>query len=80
MDPLFGVGIQSFLFENFSESTSFSIRSEIDGQVQKYMPFVIVEDFQMREMTTNPNQFYIYIKYSIQSLNVLDELSFVVSK
>ena len=39
-----------------------------------------IEEFVITDTKTNINQFYIYIKYSISSLNVLDELSFVVTK
>ena len=44
MDPHFGVGIRNFLFENDSEFLYSEISSEIDIQVRKYMPFIIVTD------------------------------------
>lgn len=42
MDPSFGVGIHSFLFENFESVQVNSIKSKIIQQVDKYMPFVEV--------------------------------------
>ena len=80
MDPAFGVGLSSFLFENYSSSTLQSITFETASQISKYMPFISVIDLSITESKTNDNQFYIYIKYLINSLNVLDELSFVVKK
>jgi len=80
MDPEFGVGISSFLFENFTLATQHNIRSESVQQIIKYMPFIEIQDFIVAESKTNPNQFYIYIKYSISSLGALDELTFVVEK
>lgn len=80
MDPNFGVGIHSYLFENYTDATIFSLKTETLNQVNKYMPFVNVLDFNVTESNKNINQFYIYIRYSIASLNVLDELSFVVAK
>ena len=80
MDPNFGVGIHSYLFQNYTLATTQDLREETIAQVKKYMPFINVLDFKVAESNTNPNQFYIYIRYSINSLNALDELTFVVSK
>ena len=80
MDPNFGVGIHSYLFQNYTLATTQDLREETIAQVKKYMPFINVLDFKVSESNTNPNQFYIYIRYSISSLNALDELTFVVSK
>lgn len=80
MDPDFGVGISSYLFENYDLGVIQSLKAEAINQTQKYLPFISIEDFNVAESNTNPNQFYIYIKYSINSINVLDELSFVISK
>ena len=80
MDPLFGVGIYSYLFENYSSAVEFIIRTEIISQTSKYLPFISVQEFSLSQMSTNENQFYIYIKYFINSLNVLDELTFVVTQ
>lgn len=80
MDPDFGIGIYSFLFENYTLSTNQSVRAEAVLQAKKYMPFINIEEFIVAESKSNINQFHIYIKYSINSLNALDELSFVVTK
>ena len=80
MDPDFGVGIYSFLFENYNQSTNQGIITETSAQLSKYMPFINVQEIKVTDSKTNNNQFYIYIRYSIQSLNVLDELNFTVSK
>jgi phage baseplate assembly protein W len=80
MDPDFGIGIQSFLFENYSPSAMQILKSKAIDQVLKYMPFLEIQDFIVTESKSNINQFYIYIKYSITSMNVLDELNFTVSR
>jgi phage baseplate assembly protein W len=80
MDPDFGVGIHSFLFENYNQSTNQSIISEANTQILKYMPFINLQEIKVTDSKTNNNQFYIYIRYSIQSLNILDELNFTVSR
>jgi len=80
MDPNFGVGLHSYLFENYTLGTVRDIREETISQAAKYMPFINILDFKITESNTNLNQFYIYIRYSISSLGALDELTFVVSK
>ena len=80
MDPLFGVGVYSLLFENYSQDVGIFFRTECIDQCKKYLPFIKIEEASLIESNSNLNQFYIYIKYSIQSLNVLDELTFVVTK
>lgn len=80
MDPAFGLGIYKFLFENYTQSTAQEIKVEAKNQAKKYMPFLEIQDFIISESKTDLNQFNIYIRYYVQSLNVLDELSFVVSK
>lgn len=80
MDPLFGVGVYSYLFENYSQATQSIINAEVVSQVNKYLPFITIQQLLLNETSTNLNQFYIYIKYSINSLDVLDELSFVVTR
>tara|TARA_R110001583_G_scaffold7012_1_gene35084 strand:+ start:160 stop:567 length:408 start_codon:yes stop_codon:yes gene_type:complete len=44
MDPLFGVGISKFLFEQNVATTYVEIRAKINQQVNKYMPFVRIDD------------------------------------
>ena len=80
MDPAFGVGISSYLFENYNVGTVQELKENTYEQVRKYMPFIQIQDFTVAESKTNINQFYIYIRYFISSLNVLDELNFTVSK
>lgn len=80
MDPDFGIGISSFLFQNYTPQSSQEIKYIATTQTQKYMPFLDIIDFIVSDSSTDLNQFNIYIKYFIRSLNVLDELTFVVSK
>ena len=80
MDPDFGVGISSFLFENYTQATSQLVKQEATKQINKYMPFINIQEIKITDTGMDMNQFYIYIRYSINSLNALDELSFVVSK
>lgn len=80
MDPDFGIGLYSFLFENYTVGTNQAILQVATEQVKKYMPFINIEEITITDSKTNINQFYIYIRYSIQSLNVLDELTFTIAR
>lgn len=80
MDPLFGIGIYSYLFENFTATTTFSIRTEMQNQTKKYMPFIKIQDLIITQSSIDENQINIKIIYSIETMNVLDELSFVIAK
>jgi len=84
MDPHFGVGIRNFLFENDSEFLYSEISSEIDIQVRKYMPFIIVTDvlFVTPEMAgfagMDNNFLSMQIEYTIAPLNTIDNLEITV--
>ena len=42
MDPLFGVGIRRFLFENRTDVLTKTIKNTIANQAKKYMPFITI--------------------------------------
>jgi len=44
MDPAFGVGLKKYLFEQHSVITYSNIHARITNQVEKYMPFVGIND------------------------------------
>lgn len=47
MQPDFGVGLQRFLFENKIDKTIFGIRSAIEEQAARWLPYIINEDIQI---------------------------------
>jgi hypothetical protein len=47
MDPAFGVGLRRYLFEPNSRYTFSVMRGDIETQVQKYLPFLDIEDVQV---------------------------------
>tara|TARA_B100000287_G_C20671404_1_gene793506 strand:+ start:3781 stop:4170 length:390 start_codon:yes stop_codon:yes gene_type:complete len=46
MDPLFGVGLKRFLFQNLTTTTLGQIEAKIQKQVGKYLPFITIVDIQ----------------------------------
>jgi len=76
MDTHFGVGIRNFLFRNDGQLLYSSIRSRINDQVQKYMPFVAIIDvsFVTPEMGGDNNFLGLAIEYNIGPLDTIDKL------
>ena len=48
MDPLFGVGLKHFLFQNLTTVTLGEIESRIRSQVQKYLSFIDIVNIQFQ--------------------------------
>ncbi len=72
MLPDFGVGMRRFLFEG-SDGNSFSkVTTEIQRQVDKYLPFIDVEEVRFVTHETNPelslNEVRVTIQYNIGSI------------
>lgn len=74
MDPEFGVGIKRFLFENRTSATISAIRSKINSQVRKYMPFISITSVDFISDSQNENYLGITINYVISTLRTSDSL------
>ena len=79
MDPEFGVGIRNYLFEQNDITTYASIRSNVNRQVKKYLPFVDIEEVKFNtedtDSTIQSNRVNITIRFYIRPLNVGEELN-----
>lgn len=79
MDPLFGVGLSRFLFENSDDLTSSEIRVKIREQVSKYMPFIEIKEIiidKIRDIdVVVENSLFVKIFYKILPLDIEDILS-----
>ncbi len=78
MIPDFGVGIQSYLFQNFSESTYTEIENDIKEQVAKYLPVVAISRVGFDNSSPDTNTLRISLEYLIPALNVRDLLEFTI--
>ena len=83
MDPDFGVGIRNYLFEMNSENTQADISAKIYEQVEKYMPFIDLENiifpaFRGAEdevLDVDKNQLNIRTEFEVLPLSAKDILS-----
>lgn len=78
MEPDFGVGLQQYLFENFTESTFAKIERNILKQAKIYLPAVAIEEIFFTAVDENANALSVRIKYSVPNLNTKDLLEFTI--
>lgn len=74
MDPLFGVGIRNYYFENYDPILVGEIRGNISSQVNKYMPFVFLQDIDINFSETD-HILSVSIRYKVSSINLTDAVS-----
>tara|TARA_B100000131_G_scaffold270142_2_gene269811 strand:+ start:515 stop:907 length:393 start_codon:yes stop_codon:yes gene_type:complete len=83
MDPVFGVGLRNFLFEQNTAHTYGSIESTIRKQVGMYLPFVEIHDITFKNMDDDPsivaNVVHISLNYKIKPLDAHDDLALSVT-
>ena len=83
MDPQFGVGLKKYLFENYTPQLRTKISFDIQQQVSIYMPFITIRQIIIENGADfNPpdyNKLFISIKYSIDSVSIVDILNLNVT-
>ena len=72
MEPVFGVGLEKFLFERFTESTYASIQEAIVEQVKTYMPQIAIKNFEVSTDGIDNSELRILIEYVITPLGTTD--------
>jgi phage baseplate assembly protein W len=73
LNPLFGAGLQTYIFEQLNSNTEVALEEDIQSIISEYFPSVIVENLTV---TGNPdtNQITVTLKYSIRDTGVTDNL------
>jgi phage baseplate assembly protein W len=79
MIPNFGVGLRRFLFEPLDRQQFGRVESRVMDQVNTYMPFLTITDINFLTAEESPslgsNTLSISVKYSIPSINTIDEIN-----
>ena len=78
MDPNFGVGMATYLFENHHESVASEIETKIRKQVDIYMPAINVLDIAFDASSIDSNKLGVAITYAIPDIGVKDLLRFTI--
>lgn len=74
MDSNFGVGIKSFLFENFTSEVISKIRERVYTQTSKYLPSVVVNSVDVGFDETQ-NLLNLRLEFFIPAFGVVDSLN-----
>ena len=79
MIPEFGVGLRRFLFEGISSKLYQQLDFKIREQINKYMPFVNIEQIKFFTMENNaalaPNEVNVQLVYNLGQVAASDVLS-----
>ena len=78
MIPSFGVGMRTYLFENFDETTYAKIRAKVNQQAKIFMPYITINSIQFVPKDIDSGRLSMIIKYVVPSLRSQDVLSFNV--
>ena len=78
MYPGYGVGMQRFLFEDFSDNTYAKMDARIREQVNLYMPFIKIQEISFQGATASINTLGVRISYAIPQIGVRDLLEFTI--
>jgi len=73
LNPLFGAGLQVYIFEQLNNNTDAALEEDIQSIISEYFPSVIVENLTV---VGNPdtNQITVTLKYSIKDTGITDNL------
>ena len=76
MDPEFGVGFSTLLFENATDQLVEDLKERLFIQVERYLPYISIARV---EAQLQDNTAYMRVDYIIPSLSVSDTLSLDVT-
>ena len=87
MHPEFGIGARNFLFDTKAETLQ-SLKSEINTQVRKYIPFIKIISVNLFDVNLDETQVHNYLEtqymglkitYYIPNLNLNDTLKVTIA-
>jgi len=78
MEPTFGVGLQGYLFENFTSSTYAEINEKIKQQAKLYIPVIKILRVSFNDADIDRNTLGISIVYAIPKIGMKDLLEFTI--
>lgn len=78
MDPLYGVGLKRYLFQNFTQITFSEIDTKIREQVLIYMPALQIDEIQFSGSDFDSNSLVVRISYYLPAIANTDLLEFTI--
>ena len=78
MDPMFGAGLKTYLFENYHDNVTVEMETRIREQTGMYLPVVQLLNIAFNTSNIDSNQLGIIITYAIPNIGVKDLLQFTI--
>ena len=80
MNPGFGSGLQELLFEQNDEVLIGDIEEAINDAIEKWLPYVSIEDVNVRASNEQKdrNEIYVSITFRMRNNPTLESVSFTV--
>ena len=78
MDPMYGVGLKTYLFNNFTQITFAEIETKIKEQVSMYMPALQISEIQFTGSDFDSNSLNVSITYYLPAIADTDLLEFTI--
>ncbi len=78
MEPQFGVGVRSYLFENFNNSVYVDIESAIRKQASIFLPVIDIRRVEFDRSNPDANILGIRIVYDLPDIGITDLLEFTI--
>jgi phage baseplate assembly protein W len=73
LNPLFGGGLQEFIFEQITEDNLNFLREDINDKLAIYFPNIIIDDLTVTGQS-DTNQITVTLKYSVLNTSINDTL------
>ena len=73
LDPTFGGGLRSFIFEQITNNTTELLKEDIQAKIDTYFPNVIVSSLDVFQ-NTDTNSLVVSINYTIADTATSDEI------
>jgi uncharacterized protein len=76
LNPTFGAGLRSFLFEQISDITTSNVKSFVQNRLNTAFPMIKVDSLEVLTNQQDNNTIIIKLKYSIPNSNISGNLNF----
>lgn len=73
LNPIFGAGLQAYIFEQLTTNTEVALDQDIQTIVSKYFPSVTITNLQVNG-TPDKQQIYIKMDYMIADTGIVDTI------
>jgi len=74
LNPSFGGGLRSFIFEQIAEDNLDFLKQDVNKKIETYFPSVIIDSLDVLR-NDDTNSIIVQLKYSIENSNINDTIT-----